>query len=336
MTSDRILPPLWLLLAVFAVHVAGCDDGGGGVVAVGTIERDRVELIAEAAEPIVAIAALEGERVAAGEVVLRLDERRMQAEVTRSEGAYGRTVARLAELERGPRQERIDEARAALAGAEATLARNRLEMQRARTLRQQGVGSQAALDDAQAAFETAQARFVQAGAELQALLTGTTEEELDQARAAVGEAAGALEAARIRHQRMTVRAPVAGQVDALPFELGEQPPIGATVAVLLAGDVPYARVYVPQPIRARVKPGTPATVTVDGVARRFAARVRTVSGEAAFTPFFALTEKDRGRLTYLAELDLLDAEAGELPTGLPAEARFEIAAPLSPDGAGDE
>lgn len=310
-------------LAAVLAALASCDGGRDRAVAVGTIERDRVELIAEAAEPIVAIAALEGQRVAAGDVVLRLDEGRMQAEMTRAEGAYARAVARLAELERGPRSERITEARAALTGAEAALARDRIALQRARTLRESGVGSQAELDDARAAFETAEARANQARAELEALITGTTVEELEQARAAVGEAAGALELARIRHQRMTVRAPVDGEVDALPFELGEQPPVGATVAVLLAAGAPYARVYVPEPIRARVRPGTVATVTVDGIAGSFEGRVRTVAGEAAFTPFFALTEKDRGRLTYLAELDLVGDGASDLPSGLPAEATFD-------------
>jgi HlyD family secretion protein len=48
-----------------------------------------------------------------------------------------------------------------------------------------------------------------------------------------------------------------------------------------------------------------------------------VSGEETFTPFFALTEKDRGRLAYVAELDLTEARAHDLPTGIPAEARFE-------------
>ena len=53
-----------------------------------------------------------------------------------------------------------------------------------------------------------------------------------------------------------------------------------------------------------------------------AGRVRTVSSEAVFTPFFALTERDRGRLSYLAEVDLVEPRAAELPTGLPVEVRF--------------
>jgi HlyD family secretion protein len=32
--------------------------------------------------------------------------------------------------------------------------------------------------------------------------------------------------------------------------------------------------------------------------------VRWVSSEAAFTPYFALTERDRGRLSYVAKVDI--------------------------------
>ena len=48
-------------------------------------------------------------------------------------------------------------------------------------------------------------------------------------------------------------------------------------------------------------------------------RVRTVSQEAAFTPYYALTERDRSRLTYVAKIDLEGEAARALPTGLPLE-----------------
>jgi HlyD family secretion protein len=73
-----------------------------------------------------------------------------------------------------------------------------------------------------------------------------------------------------------------------------------------------------------VRAGGAASVHVDGMERAFGARVRTVANEATFTPFFALTEEDRGRLVYLAEVDLVDPEAHDLPTGVPVEASFDL------------
>jgi HlyD family secretion protein len=47
-----------------------------------------------------------------------------------------------------------------------------------------------------------------------------------------------------------------------------------------------------------------------------------ISSEAAFTPYYALTERDRDHFSYLAEIDLVDEAARDLPTGLPVEVRF--------------
>jgi HlyD family secretion protein len=310
------------LRIVASMTLAGCGVGDSTPFAVGTIERDRVELIAEAQEPIVEILVREGQHVTAGDIVLKLEEQRLDAEVMRSEGARDRAMARLAELERGPRHERIDEAKAAVSGAQGVLDRDQRELQRATSLSDRGVASQADLDAARARYRDSLSRRDRAVAELDALVTGTTTEELEQARAAVTEAQGALQAIRISRDRLTVRAPVDGVVDTIPFKLGDRPPPGAVVAVMLTDGAPYARVYVPEAVRVQVLPGVKAMVRVDGVPQPFVGRVRMVSGEATFTPFFALTEKDRGRLAYVAELDLTEPRARDLPTGIPAEARF--------------
>ncbi|GAG92015.1 unnamed protein product, partial [marine sediment metagenome] len=41
-----------------------------------------------------------------------------------------------------------------------------------------------------------------------------------------------------------------------------------------------------------------------------------------FTPYFALTEHDRSRLSYLAEVDVPDASS--LPSGVPLEVDFPV------------
>ena len=76
----------------------------------------------------------------------------------------------------------------------------------------------------------------------------------------------------------------------------------------------------PEPLRTSVAPGTPMTVQVDGTDRAWQARVRYVSSDAAFTPYYALDERDRSRLSYFAEVDLTEEEAATLPTGMPVEA----------------
>jgi HlyD family secretion protein len=305
----------WLLTA------AGCGDGSDGH-AVGTLERDRLELVAEASEPIVRHAVREGDRVEAGQLLVQLDATRFDALVAQAEAARDRALSRLAELERGPRRELVASARATLAGAEGSLASAREELRRSEHLVLTGVGSPARLDRDRAAHDEALARRDAARASLEALVEGTTHEELLQARAALAEAESALTEIRTRAARLEVRAPMAGRVDALPYETGERPPTGAPVAVLLAEGAPHARVYVPEALRVRVRPGVAARVHVDGADAPFAARVRSVSSEASFTPYAALTEQDRGRLVFVAEIDLEGEAAAELPAGVPVQVEF--------------
>ncbi|MGH8287055.1 MAG: hypothetical protein ACRETT_15000, partial [Steroidobacteraceae bacterium] len=105
-------------------------------------------------------------------------------------------------------------------------------------------------------------------------------------------------------------------------KLGERPPAGAAVVVMLADGAPYARVHVPEPLRVGVTAGLAARVHVDGFEEPFAGQVRYISAEAAFTPYFALTQRDRSRLSYLAEVTLTEARAARLPTGIPVEVSF--------------
>jgi HlyD family secretion protein len=302
--------------------VAAC--GSGGHQAVGTLERDRLELVAEASEPIVLRAVHEGDVVEAGQLLVRLDPARFAALVSQAQGARDRAAARLAELERGPRAENIAQARARLSGAEGALVTARSDLARTRELVESGVASPARLDQDRARFDEAQATRDAIRQELKALVDGTTAEELDQARAALAEAESALADVRLRAERLEVRAPIAGRVDSLPYELGERPPVGASVVVLLARGAPYARVYVPEPLRVRVVPGVAARVHVDGIEGPFVGRVRTISSEAAFTPYHALTERDRSRLSFLAEVDLTEERARDLPTGIPVQVEFRF------------
>ena len=111
------------------------------------------------------------------------------------------------------------------------------------------------LERAEAALGEAEGRRDAARSVLTRLLNGATPEELDQARARLAEAEARVDEIRIRKRRLRVSAPRAGVIDALPFEIGERPPTGATVAVLLAADAPYARVYVPAALRPSIRTG---------------------------------------------------------------------------------
>jgi HlyD family secretion protein len=316
-----------IAVAWVAAMLTACGGDDSGLPAVGTLERDRIEVVAEARETLLEILVREGEAVAAGTLLVRQDDARAQAQQARAEAAAERARRRLDELLRGPRREDIAAAQAALEGARS---RERVEIrehERVVALVARGLVSATELDAALARRDAAAAERRQREAQVDALLEGTTVEELDQARAALAEADAALEDARLAVARLALHAPRDGVVDALPYKRGDRPPAGATVVVLLADAAPYARIHVPQAVRARIRPGISAEVRVDGVEQVFQGEVRYVAAEAAFTPYYALTERDRSRLSYVAEVVLTGPEARELPTGLPVEVDFPGLAP---------
>lgn len=285
---------------------------------VGTLERDRVEIAVEASEPITEIAVADGQRVEAGELLLRQDDTRHTARLAQAEAQRDQAAARLAELRRGPREESIREAQAQLAAADARTRNARADLEREQEIFDRGLGNQAALDRAQAERDSARASEQAIRERLDSLLHGTTAEELQQADAALAAAEAAAAQARLDLDRLTIRAPVAGIVDKVWFELGERPAPGTAVAVILDDARVYARLYVPEYLKTRIRPGDTLRVRIDGRDDALTGTVSWVSSDATFTPYFALTEHDRSRLSYLAEVDL--AGAAELPSGLPLDA----------------
>jgi HlyD family secretion protein len=303
-----------LAIAAFGVACSGRDDAR----LVGTLERDRIEIVAERDEPIVEIEVREGQRVKQGQVLLRQATELAAARAGQADAVVGEARQRLAELEHGARPEVRAEARARVAAARAALARDEQEFARVNDLVEKRLVSASELDRARAARDMSAARLREAAAQLESLESARVE-QVAQARAALERAEAARAELEVTDARLIVRASRDGIVEALPFKRGERPPRGTAVAVLLADGAPYARVFIPEPVRARVKPGTHVSVRVDGIAQPFDGVVRYVSTEASFTPYFALTQRDRSRLTYLGEIDLTGEAARDLPAGIPLE-----------------
>ncbi|MBI5461392.1 MAG: HlyD family efflux transporter periplasmic adaptor subunit [Gammaproteobacteria bacterium] len=315
------------LLLLASLLLGGCGRNAEDIQAVGTLEWTRIEVAAQLAEPISAWEAPEGQPVAAGQALLRLDARRQQARVDAAQAARAQAAARLAELERGTRSERIAQARARLTGSERQLDFQQRELARVEALLTRKLIAPDRVDQTRTARDAATAERDAARATLDELQQGATTEEREQVRQALAAADAELAAARLDLEHTRVVAPVAGRLDELPFKVGERPPVGGVVAVILTGARPYARVYVPETIRARLHPGSTATISVDGIDTPFTGTLRKISADPSFTPYFALTEHDRGRLSFVAEIDVdVDTDTGhqELPAGVPAQARFAL------------
>ena len=313
-----------LIACVLVMLLAACSEPAQQ--ALGTLEYDRITLPAPAAERIVEIAVREGEQVQAGARVLTLEQVRGDAQLAAAQAEVALRRQALAELRNGARVEDIEQARAHLAAATAQARDAGAYYQRMRPLGQKELVAAAEVDRARAAAGNAEAQVTAAQAALAELRNGVRPEQIAQAEAALAaaQAQAQAQAQSATTGRLDLLAPRAGRIDSLPYRLGDEAPVGAPLAVLLVGDAPHARVYVPEALRAQVRVGGAATVTVgaDG-ARQFPGRVRMVRSEPVFTPYFALSGKDASRLSFLTEVELEGEGVGDLPAGLPLRVEFD-------------
>lgn len=313
-----------LALTLVALLLTSCAEHDQADVMYGTLERHRIELTAESNQPVQEVLVREGTRVKRGTVLARLDRSMIDIKLRAAASEVTQARERLHEVARGSRQQEIIEARAALDSANAEFANRNREFERLQQLVTDRLVSASLLDAARAARDSAAGAREQAAARLSLRLEGSRTEAIAQANAAL-EAAIAREAEiKLSAERHTITAPVASVVEALPYRTGERPVAGATVVVLLAEEPAFARIYVPASRRNEVRPGGSASVLIDN-AESLEGEVRFVSAEAAYTPYYALTQRERSRLSYLAEVDV--SSRTDLPVGVPVQVRLTAVSP---------
>ena len=303
----------WMLCAVLLL--AGCGDGAPGLS--GVTARHRLSVTAESAEPVLKILVHEGDRVAAGQPLMQLDPARATDQLAQAQAQLKQAQARLDELVAGPRRERIAAAQAALDQARSQQQRASKEFQRVSDLAGSDLVSANQLDSARDARDSANAMVRSRTADLQELLKGTRVEQLDQARAGVDAAQAGVDAAQLTLDRLTLKAPQAAQVEAVLAREGERRAAGAPLLTLSQTSPLFVRIYIPSEQRPSLHAGMHASVRLDGESQQRDGTLRYIADQASFTPYYSLTEQDRKRLTWLAEVDI-EGDTSTLPAGIAA------------------
>ncbi|WP_419184209.1 HlyD family secretion protein [Vibrio harveyi] len=307
-----------IILGTFVITLLTACSKDDGQQALGTLERDRVTFTATSSEIIRALPIKEGSQVTEGEVLVQLDTKNQEAILARAVAEQAKADAYLLKLTNGERPEDIAAAQARVARAEAQLTEAQKNYQRKAELVRKKLISQSEKDTALAARDSARAELDSSQEEFSKLTAGSRPEDIEQAKAELMAAKADVALQQQKLAELTITATRDGLLDNLPFNLGERVPVNGIVAVIQASRVPYARVYVPATYRVNFIPGKAVQVHVDGVEKPLEGTVRWVATEPSFTPYFALTEEERSRLMYLAEVDLQDS-AESLPSGIPAQ-----------------
>jgi HlyD family secretion protein len=307
-----------IILSLFGILLLTACTPDDAQVALGTLERDRVTFTATSSEIIRALPVAEGHRVVQGQVLVQLDSQNQQALLARAKAEQDKAVAYLQKLTHGERAEDIAAARANVVRVNARYVQAEKNYRRLSELVRKKLMSQSEKDAALAARDAARAELKSARETLSKLTSGTRIEDIEQAEAALAVTKADVMLQQQKLAELTITATRHGILEKLPYHLGERVPLHGIVAIVQVAQAPYARVYVPETYRIRFVPGRKVSVHVDGSEKIWPGTVRWVASQPSFTPYYALTEDERSRLMYLAEIDL-DDSAGDLPSGLPAQ-----------------
>ena len=315
------------LFAVAALSVAAAWAGrhlGGGVSApvsvTGTIEATQVDVSVKITGRILERLVKEGDKVTRGQVLVRLDDSELAADVRRQEAALRSAQATLRDLQKGARPQEIEDARAAVSSAEATRSMTEREYQRTDQLFRQNLIAAQDVDRARQAFEVAKAQERSAREKLGLVLEGSRPDQIDAARWQVTQAESALAQAQSRLREAQVVSPIDGVVLRKNLEAGETANPGVPILTLVNPKDVWLRAYVPETEVGRLKVGDTATLRVDAFPNRvFTGRLIEIGSEAEYTPRNVQTKKERVNLVFRIKIQI-DNPDGLLKPGLPADA----------------
>ena len=299
-----------LLVAAVAVGAAGLLWRGAGPQAVDVARLTTIE-VKEAATVLVAggyvvahhkiqlgskvvgrvawIGVEKGDRVKKDQVLVRLDNTEYRAQVEQARGALQAAAARLAQLQTGSRPEEIQQARARADETEANLRNAQTNYDRTRGLDRDGVVSKQELDRARDQLDMARAQAEQARKNYELVHQGPRREEIDQGRALVEQARGALRYYETMLDATEIRSPIDGTVLERLVETGEMVTTmfvgetGAKSSVVSLADLNDLQVEVDisQTEFARVSLGQPCAVVPDAFPdRRYRAVVAEIAPQA--------------------------------------------------------
>lgn len=231
----------------------------------------RVDLGATVTGRVVEVPVREGDSVARGTLLARLESGELEAQLAQARAAAQLAQARLAAV----REVGVPTSGAAVDQAQASLDAAVREAQRSKELFARGYVSQARIDDTERAVRIAQAQLASARATARANAGGV---EVAQAQLRVDEARTAIELVRARLEQTRIVAPADGRLVVRHADPGQIVQPGRALFTFAVAGPTQLIGQADEKFLARLAPGQPAQVVADAFPQQpFDARITRIA-----------------------------------------------------------
>jgi HlyD family secretion protein len=275
----------------------------------GNIDIRKADLAFNEQERIVQVLVEEGDRVTTGQVLARLQTNRMEAQIREIEAKIGAQQEVVKRFEAGTRPQEIEQARAEVEAAKATVRNSMLNFDRISKTSGAGATSRQALDNARAQFDVNEAQLKVKEKALNLALEGPRKEDIAAAKNTLEALKASLYLLKIRLSDMTLISPATGIIQNRILEPGEMASPNRPVVTLALTDPKWVRAYVPEPDLGRIKLGMKAKILSDSFPdQSYEGWIGFISPVAEFTPKSVETEDLRTKLVYEVRVFVHDSK----------------------------
>ena len=299
--------------------------GSGRLELYGNVDQRQIALAFLDSERVAEVLVEEGEEVVRGQVLARLETRRLRDSIVVLEFEVASAEAALNRLKNGTRPEEIDQARAAVVAEEAEVAFARIQYDRYNSVWKSSGGkavSQQDVDETRLRFNVAMARLNQAQEALRLAEAGPRWEDIAEGEAVLLASRGSLQDLQNRLGDAELRCPHDSVVQSRLLEPGDMAAPNRAVFSLAILDPKWVRAYVSGTDLGLVQPGMEALVYTDSFPDTpMPGRVGFISSVAEFTPKTVQTPELRTALVYEVRILVKDPE-NRLRLGMPATVLF--------------
>ncbi len=303
----------------------------------GRIEAVEIDIATRTAGRISAITVEEGEAVAAGQIVARMDTDTLEAELREAQAERRRADSTVETATSTVRQREHEwrAAQATLQERQADLERVRKRFERVGRLVGSGALPSEEYDNASAALDSARAAVSHAQADVAEAATA-----IATARSQVVASERSVDAAKARMERLraditdaTLRSPIHGRVQFRIAEPGEVLGAGGKVLNILDLADVHMTFFLPTAQAGRVRIGSEARLILDAAPQYvIPARISFVADVAQFTPRTVETAEEREKLMFRVKArvdpDVLQRYEPWVKTGLPGVAWVRLDASI--------